>query len=266
VLAEISEFTMIRIADGRTLVARNAAPPKRGVAEGIDESGGFEALARVLAASSLPHLFVTPHRLPALLDDLRAQPARSTDHVEPRAAVDDSVPELEVLLARIEGVAAGAARRLTDESGEIRLVAYVVAAPGETITASHVRRALRSEGHDALVPQTVLELDALPRDGDGRVRHADLPNPFGTSRAAVAPRTATEQAIGAIWRELLGLSEIGVYDNFFDVGGHSLLAVRLINRAYKALGVRLRHEDIVVNTLEQLAARCDAAGTTAPAN
>ena len=66
-----------------------------------------------------------------------------------------------------------------------------------------------------------------------------------------------EKLIADLWKDLLGVGTVGVLDNFFDIGGHSLLSMRLIARLDKKTGVRLQHEHVVVNTLRQLAAKCD---------
>jgi acyl carrier protein len=93
-----------------------------------------------------------------------------------------------------------------------------------------------------------------------------LHDPFGLADDHIAPRTETEKAIAAIWRDALGLERVGVRDNFFDLGGHSLLAVRAIVRLEKAIGARLNQAIMVLQTLEQIAAEIDrTAGQSAPA-
>jgi acyl carrier protein len=116
---------------------------------------------------------------------------------------------------------------------------------------------LRANVPEDLVPQTFVELEALPRSAAGAIDRTRLPNPFAAEEAAIAPRSEMERTIAALWQELLGVERIGVHDNFFDIGGHSLLSVRLISRLDKKIGVRLQHEHVVVNTLEQLAAKCE---------
>ena len=86
----------------------------------------------------------------------------------------------------------------------------------------------------------------------------------------MAPRSETEKTIAKTWQEVLGIDRVGLHDNFFDVGGHSLLAMRVIVRTEKKLGVRLNNAIMVLQTLEQVAAECDkrlgaARGASAPA-
>jgi hypothetical protein len=132
--------------------------------------------------------------------------------------------------------------------------------PGESCTVSELRRFLRGRLPDDLVPQTFVDVDGLPRTGSGAVDQAALPNPFGTVTEIAVPTTPAERAIADLWSNLLGVTQFGLHDNFFDVGGHSLLSARFISRVHKQLGVRLQHADIVTSTLQQLAAKCAAAG------
>jgi hypothetical protein len=136
-------------------------------------------------------------------------------------------------------------------------VAYVVYAPNAHVTVSELRRFLKSRVPAALVPATFVALEALPRDAGGAVDRAALPDPFGAADDYVAPRTDTEKMIAEVWMEVLGIGRVSVYDNFFDIGGHSLLAVRVVTRVDKRIGVRLNQAIVVLQTLEQIAAECD---------
>jgi hypothetical protein len=73
----------------------------------------------------------------------------------------------------------------------------------------------------------------------------------------VAPVTDMQKAIAAIWREVLGIDRVGLHDNFFDIGGHSLLGVRVISRIEKKTGARLNQAIMVLQTLEQIASECE---------
>jgi acyl carrier protein len=73
----------------------------------------------------------------------------------------------------------------------------------------------------------------------------------------IAPRTPMEQRIADIWRDVLGVDLIGVHDNFFDVGGHSLLSMRVIARIEHETGVRLHPRLMFLENLEQIAAGCE---------
>ena len=73
----------------------------------------------------------------------------------------------------------------------------------------------------------------------------------------VAPRTSMESLIAEIWQDLLGVDRVGVYDNFFDLGGYSLLSMRVVARIEKAVGLRLNPTELIFQSLEQLAAVCE---------
>ncbi|WP_196297126.1 non-ribosomal peptide synthetase, partial [Xanthomonas albilineans] len=112
-----------------------------------------------------------------------------------------------------------------------RLVAYWVGAEG--VDAAPLRNWLSAVLPDYMVPAAYVQLDRLPLTPNGKLDRKALPAPDGTAYAAhayEAPQGEIEQAIAAIWSELLGLETIGRHDNFFALGGHSLLAVTLIER------------------------------------
>jgi acyl carrier protein len=144
-----------------------------------------------------------------------------------------------------------------DRPGERRLLAHVVWEPEHIGTVSELRRTLRKYLSDDLVPQNFVELDSLPRTSGGEVDTEALEDPFGVSDDYVAPRTSTQKTVARVWKSALGIDRVGLHDNFFDIGGHSLLAMRVIVRLDKELGVRLNTAIIVLQTLEQIAAECD---------
>jgi acyl carrier protein len=113
------------------------------------------------------------------------------------------------------------------------------------------------------VPQHFIELDEFPLLSDGKIDRAALPDPFGDADDYVAPRTPMEQLIAEIWQELLGTERVSVHDNFLDVGGHSLLAMRAISRIGKKTGIRLNPSVMNLHTLEQIAAECEEKSTPA---
>ncbi|MGH7269517.1 MAG: condensation domain-containing protein [Polyangiaceae bacterium] len=144
-----------------------------------------------------------------------------------------------------------------DSAGDPCLVAYVVPRPGLAATGSDLRGWVRDKlGGDA-VPRMFVELDALPRDMAGAVDDARLASPYATTEVHehVAPRTAAEKYVAMIWREALGVARIGVYENFFDLGGHSLLCFRTIARIEREIGQRVSPKVVLLNTLEQVAAQ-----------
>jgi acyl carrier protein len=100
---------------------------------------------------------------------------------------------------------------------------------------------------------------------DGRPDLSALPDPFAAEDDHVAPRTDAEKLIADIWRELLGVDRVSLHDNFLDIGGHSLLALRAISRIGKKTGVRLSPSALNLQTLEQIAASINVQRTESAA-
>ncbi|HST62734.1 MAG TPA: amino acid adenylation domain-containing protein, partial [Longimicrobium sp.] len=144
--------------------------------------------------------------------------------------------EIEARLAEHAGVREAVVLVREDVPGEKRLVAYVVGdADAETLRA-HLSERLP----EYMVPAAYVRLDALPLTPNGKVDRKALPAPDGdafATRGYEAPSGRAEEAVAAIWAELLGAERVGRSDHFFDLGGHSLLAVRVVSRVRQALGV-----------------------------
>jgi len=138
-----------------------------------------------------------------------------------------------------------------DAAGDTALVAYV--SPAEV---DGLQTFLKQQLPAFMLPAHIVFLDALPLNQNGKVDRKALAALTLTEagRSQVLPRTQNEAVLADIWRELLGRQEIGIQDNFFDLGGHSLLVVRLIDRVNRALNVRLTIADLFqYPTVEQMA-------------
>ncbi len=134
--------------------------------------------------------------------------------------------EIEAVLRGHESVTDCVVVAREDVPGDRRLVAYVVGeAEGEALRAD-VRRSLP----EYMVPSAFVPLEALPLTPNGKLDRKALPAPERASGAEtyVAPRTPTEEVLAGVWAELLHLERVGVHDSFFDLGGHSLLVMRLL--------------------------------------
>jgi amino acid adenylation domain-containing protein len=168
--------------------------------------------------------------------------------------------EIEVALARHPAVREAVAAAREDAGGEKRLVGYVVPAAQMPSTAE-LRSFLQETLPESMVPWTFAELDALPVTANGKLDRAALPAPPQRSAtAAVAPRNALEREIAAAWREVLGVSSIGVEDNFFEAGGSSLLIGKLQARLRRSLGRDVPFVDLFRHpTIESLARSLAAA-------
>ncbi|WP_238782857.1 amino acid adenylation domain-containing protein [Streptomyces monomycini] len=153
--------------------------------------------------------------------------------------------EVEAVLARHDTVAAAAAVIRTDRPGEQRLVAYVVPAPGAEPHPVDLRRHAAQHLPEFMVPATVLVLAALPLTTSGKLDRRALPEPGPLSVTARRPaRTPEEEVFCGLFAEVLGLTGTGIDDDFFDLGGDSLAAIRLVRRIREAAGVELSVSDL----------------------
>ncbi|HEX8191249.1 MAG TPA: amino acid adenylation domain-containing protein, partial [Pyrinomonadaceae bacterium] len=152
--------------------------------------------------------------------------------------------EIEAVLAEHEGIreAAVVAR---EEGGDRRLVAYVVAAPGDEADAAGLRAHLRGRLPEYMVPSAFVRLEELPLTPNGKLDRRALPPPGealllpSAAPDFVAARTATEEIISGIFAHLLRLPSVSVADNFFELGGHSLLATQVVSWIRDSLGVEI---------------------------
>ncbi len=149
--------------------------------------------------------------------------------------------EIEARLAACKGVAEVAVTA-RGEGGDMRLVAYVVPQAGAQLEAADLRAALAQQMAEYMIPSAFVTLDAFPLTPNGKLDRKALPAPDTTAFAAreyAPPQGEVEEAIAAIWQELLGVERVGRHDHFFELGGHSLLAIQLIARMRQELDVDL---------------------------
>ncbi|HEV2146952.1 MAG TPA: amino acid adenylation domain-containing protein, partial [Longimicrobiaceae bacterium] len=156
----------------------------------------------------------------------RIEPAEIEAALRAHPAVGDAV-----VVARADG------------TGGARLVAYHLPADGaERPGAAELRAWLRVGLPDPMVPGAFVALDAFPLTPGGKIDRRALPEPEAEAAAAaehVPPSTPVEEILTGIWAELLHLARVGVHDDFFALGGHSLLGTQVISRVRDALGVEL---------------------------
>jgi amino acid adenylation domain-containing protein len=123
------------------------------------------------------------------------------------------------------------------ESRDARLVAYFTCYGQPAPSVSELRSYLKEKLPDYMVPSAFVRLDTLPLTSNGKVNRRLLPEP-GSSRPEldnpfVAPGTLVEEKLASIWTEVLSLDQVGIHDNFFDLGGHSLAATRVVSQVIK---------------------------------
>ncbi|HSF40807.1 MAG TPA: amino acid adenylation domain-containing protein, partial [Thermoanaerobaculia bacterium] len=175
-------------------------------------------------------------------------------------AVLEAHPDVREAAVLLLGSAAGA-----------RLVAYAVPRePGGALP--DLRAWLRDRLPEVMVPAAIVSLDAFPLTPNGKLDRRALPEPDAARRtpaeAFVPPRAGLESAVAEVWREVLGVPEVGAGDNFFDLGGHSLLLVEVQTRLKERLGEEVSLLDLFRNPNVGSLARFlagRAAGTAEPA-
>ncbi|MFP2902325.1 amino acid adenylation domain-containing protein, partial [Corallococcus sp. 4LFB] len=174
--------------------------------------------------------------------------------------------EVEAALLRQEGVAE-ATVIVREVGGDKRLVAWLVAKPGQNIDPKAVESELRRHLPEYMVPSSMGVLDALPLTANGKVDRKALPelDTVRSEREYEAPRTEAERKLAAIWAQVLRVPRVGVKDHFFELGGHSLLATQVVSRVRAELGVDLALRVLFeAPVLEVLAERLGTAARPLP--
>jgi amino acid adenylation domain-containing protein len=166
--------------------------------------------------------------------------------------------EIETVLNHHAAVSQNVVLAREDIPGDKHLVAYVVPAqrPGPTLT--ELRNFLKQNLPEYMLPSRFMFLEALPLTPNGKVDRRALPVPeqleLSQQRDYVAPRDAVESQLAKIWESVLSIRPIGVRDNFFQLGGHSLLVAKLLRRIEQAFGKKLSMAAIFqAPTIQQLA-------------
>ncbi|HEU0083076.1 MAG TPA: amino acid adenylation domain-containing protein, partial [Bradyrhizobium sp.] len=152
-----------------------------------------------------------------------------------------------------------------EQSGDKRLVGYVVPAASHAPDLAMLRQHLARTLPDYMIPAAFVVLDALPLTPSGKLDRNALPAPDQQPATAYTPpRTATEKLLAGLWAETFGLARVGIHDNFFELGGHSLLVTHLISKIRAAFDVELPLGTLFeVSTIAGLAERLDQAQAAA---
>ncbi len=153
------------------------------------------------------------------------------------------IEEIETALRQHPQVREAAVTARQDAFGNLRLVGYFVPKPGEKPEVESFRRVMERNLPDYMVPAVFVSLTALPLTHNGKIDRRALPEPEGIrpemEQSYLPPSTVLEKALSEIWCRVLGLDRVGIYDNFFALGGNSLLATQVISRVNKVLRVDL---------------------------
>lgn len=141
---------------------------------------------------------------------------------------------------------------------EVALIAYAIPKPGCTLDFNEVKTHLRTTLPEYMIPQRLSVLTQFPLTQNGKIDRKALPAPDESEHVVnsddfEAPESAIECLIADIWSELLHIKPIGLHDNFFNLGGHSLLSMQFIIRLQEETGYRLNPRLVLLNTLAQIA-------------
>jgi len=203
---------------------------------GVGLARGYLNRPDLTAARFIESPFDAPSdaRLYATGDLVRTRPDGNLEFL---GRIDDQVKlrgfrielgEVESVLAQHPAVREAAVVIRKEGADDKRLVAYVAPVPVDPPDVDDLRQYLRSRLPDYMVPAGFVLLPALPRSPNGKLDRRALPaTDAQEEKKGPEPRTALERTIAAAWRETLQVEHVGLDDNFFDLGGHSLLVVRL---------------------------------------
>lgn len=153
------------------------------------------------------------------------------------------IDEIEAALRECPGIKEAVVVARNNNSGDERLVAYLVPTVQPGPKVGELRRFLNEKLPDYMIPHDFVTLEAIPLTDTRKVDRKALPDP-GTSRPElttpyVAPKTPIEKELAKIWAEVLSTDEVGIHDDFFDLGGHSLSATRIISRVIATFELQL---------------------------
>jgi amino acid adenylation domain-containing protein len=147
--------------------------------------------------------------------------------------------EIEAVLARHSTLQTAVVVPREDKPGDKRLVAYLTFVPGKETSSANLRAFLKESLPEYMIPSAFVMMDALPLTPNGKINRRALPAPDWSqieSGASIAPRDQLEVMLVKTWRKELGIQNISITDNFFDLGGHSLVAARLLSEVKKITG------------------------------
>ncbi|PSL45611.1 non-ribosomal peptide synthase protein (TIGR01720 family)/amino acid adenylation domain-containing protein [Chitinophaga niastensis] len=169
--------------------------------------------------------------------------------------------EISRVLEQCEEVSQGVVIAREDNSGNKRLIGYVI--PQGTFDKTAILSYLKAQLPEYMIPATLVEMEQFPLLPNGKINKKALPDPDAADAGGegyVAPSNPTEERLAAIWSALLEIEQVGIHDDFFALGGHSLLAIRVISAIRKQLGAEVSIGDIfdyptISSLSQQLAGR-----------
>ncbi|WP_072803374.1 non-ribosomal peptide synthetase [Rhodococcoides yunnanense] len=168
--------------------------------------------------------------------------------------------EIETVLLAHENISQAVTLVVATATGD-QLVSYVVAAPGRAVDPSDTTEFASHALPSYMVPAAVMVLDALPLNTSGKLDRSALPEPvFTSAREYRAPHSRAEYVVAGVFEDVLGATRVGLDEDFFELGGNSLIATQLVTRVGSALGIRLGVRELFeAPTVGALAARAEIA-------
>jgi amino acid adenylation domain-containing protein len=176
--------------------------------------------------------------------------------------------EIETLLRKHPSVKDAVLLAREDAPGEKRLTAYFVTKENTEVSADELRKYLKNELPDYMVPSAFMKLEKMPVTTSGKIDRRALPEPDQDQimqelqAEYVAPRTPTEEVVASVFSQTLGIERVGAVHNFFELGGHSLMATQLISKLNKTFEIEIPLRSIFENpTVTGLALTVDTLKT-----
>lgn len=178
--------------------------------------------------------------------------------------------EIETVLSQHQSVQKAVVIVKENVSGDKYLVAYIVPNIETQNFTSLLRKFLKEKLPEYMIPKAFVMLDSLPLTASGKVDRVALTELDSSAsrlidKVFIAPRTPTESTLVKIWAEVLNIERVGIYDNFFDLGGDSLLTVRLMKQIHKHFERELPLSSLFLNpTIESLATALSSKADSLP--
>ncbi len=171
--------------------------------------------------------------------------------------------EIEAVLNNFDRIEQCAVATFEFEQGDLRLVAYMVLKPGVSADAADIRNYLHTLLPDYMIPQHFVTMNELPRTPNGKIDRKQLPPPavdtHNRLKVKRPPRSDIEKMLAEIWTDVLKIPDLDIDDNFFEIGGHSLLVMKCVVRIRKELGIELAmHHFFEMPTIARLAVHAEA--------
>ncbi|HTB65233.1 MAG TPA: amino acid adenylation domain-containing protein, partial [Steroidobacteraceae bacterium] len=177
--------------------------------------------------------------------------------------------EIEKALSQHPAVQLAVAAVREARTDDPRLVAFVRFHEGEEATVSDLKRDLRIQLPDYMIPALIMPVDSMPLTPNGKVDRAALPNPYAAAPIDAIlhdpPATHMEQVLAQVWQAVLNIERVSALDNFFELGGYSLLSLRVTNLVEKRTGLQLDPRALFFQNLREIAGALESRDSLARA-